>query len=185
MGLGRSAFRSVPTNGDYQIDVDACRARIEHDLAQGERPFCVLGTAGTVNTGAIDDLQALRAIADEFDLWYHVDGAFGSLAAWPGATRHLVDAQSQADSIAFDLHKWGYMPYDVGCVLTRDQHAQTEAFALQASYLKPMQRGLAVGNTYFADKGVQLSRSFRALKGLDVYERARRPADCGGYRAEH
>ena len=164
MGLGREAFRAVPVNSDFQIDIDACRESIEADISKGDKPFCLLGTVGTVNTGAIDDLASLRRLADHFDLWFHVDGAFGSLAAWTDDARHLVQEQALADSIAFDLHKWGYMPYDIGCVLTRNPDAQNEAFGQSASYLSPTSRGLAVGTTYFADKGIQLSRSFRALK---------------------
>ncbi|MEM9171134.1 MAG: pyridoxal-dependent decarboxylase [Pseudomonadota bacterium] len=164
MGLGRNAFRSIQVNNQFEIDVDACRQQIQADITAGERPFCINGNAGTVNTGAVDDLHALRELADEFDLWFHVDGAFGSLAAWSDDTRDLVAGQERADSMAFDLHKWGYMPYDIGCVVTRLTDAQNNAFATQASYLSPTQRGLAVDNTYFADKGIQLSRSFRALK---------------------
>lgn len=164
MGLGRDAFRAIPVNSDHQIDIEACRQQIEADIAQGDKPFCVLGTAGTVNIGAIDDFPALRIIADEFDLWFHVDGAFGTLATWSPETKQLVAGQELSDSIAFDLHKWGYMPYDVGCVLTRHVNAQERTFGAEASYLSPTKRGLAVGTTYFADKGVQLSRSFRALK---------------------
>ncbi|NQZ46533.1 MAG: amino acid decarboxylase, partial [Erythrobacter sp.] len=164
MGLGHDAFRAIPVNSEYQIDVEACRTQIEQDVANGDRPFCIVGTAGTVNTAAVDDFSALRALADEFDLWFHIDGAFGTLAAWSPDTAALVAGQELSDSIAFDLHKWGYMPYDVGCVLTRHSSAQERAFGSEASYLSPTKRGLAVGTTYFADKGVQLSRSFRALK---------------------
>ena len=164
MGLGRAAFRAIPVNDEYEIDVEACRTQIEADIAAGEKPFCLLGTVGSVNTGAIDDLRALRRLADEFDLWFHIDGAFGSLAAWSDEVRYKVEGQAEADSIAFDLHKWGYMPYDVGCVLTRHADVQDKAFGQKASYLSPTTRGLAVGTTYFADKGLQLSRSFRALK---------------------
>lgn len=164
MGMGRNAFRSIPVDKYYRIDIDACRRRIAQDIEAGDKPFCIIGTAGTVNTGAVDDLAALRKLADEYELWFHVDGAFGSLAAWSKDAKSLVEAQADADSIAFDLHKWAYMPYDVGCVLTRDPDAQKAAFGQSASYLTPTTRGLAVGTTYFADKGVQLSRSFRALK---------------------
>ncbi|MEO1243212.1 MAG: pyridoxal-dependent decarboxylase [Pseudomonadota bacterium] len=164
MGLGRSAFRALPVNENYQIDVDACRASIEKDIRSGDKPFCIVGTAGTVNTGAIDDLVTLRALCDEFDLWFHVDGAFGSLAALSDQSKALVAGQETADSIAFDLHKWGYMPYDVGCVLVRHKGAQNATFEQKASYLNSAARGLSVETTYFADKGVQLSRSFRALK---------------------
>ncbi|MEM7706151.1 MAG: pyridoxal-dependent decarboxylase [Pseudomonadota bacterium] len=164
MGLGRDSFRAVPVNEHFQMNLAACRQMIEADIARGDKPFCILGTVGSVNTGAIDDLVAIRNLADRFDLWFHIDGAFGTLAAWAEDARFLVEDQALADSIAFDLHKWGYMPYDVGCVLTKNPEAQNEAFGQSASYLSPTSRGLAVGTTYFADKGIQLSRSFRALK---------------------
>jgi aromatic-L-amino-acid/L-tryptophan decarboxylase len=167
MGLGRTAFRAVPVNEDYRIDLGACRARIAADLAAGLRPFAVIGTAGTVNTGAVDDLSGLRALADEFGLWFHVDGAFGALAAWSDS-RQLVAGQELADSLAFDLHKWGYMPYEIGVVLTRDPAAQVAAFGRpgthEPAYLRSSQQGIAVETTYFADRGMQLSRGFRALK---------------------
>ena len=167
MGLGRDAFRSIPVDRDYRIDVAACRARIASDLESGRRPFAIVGNAGTVNTGAVDDLGALRDLADELGLWFHVDGAFGALAAW-SASRDLIAGQERADSLAFDLHKWGYLPYEIGVVLTRDPAAQVAAFARPGgagpAYLRSAQRGLAVDTTYFADRGVQLSRGFRALK---------------------
>lgn len=164
MGMGRQAFRSVPVDADFRVDVAAMRQRIEHDITAGCKPFCIIGTVGTVNTGAIDDIAALRALADTFDCWLHVDGAFGSLAAWSDVGRGRVAAQALADSIAFDLHKWGYMPYEIGCVLSRDPAAQEATFGTTASYLMPAMRGVAVRNTYFADRGIQLSRNFRALK---------------------
>jgi len=164
MGMGRVAFRSVPVDDAYRVEPAAMREMIAADVKAGLRPFCVIGTVGTVNTAAIDDIAALREVADEFDCWLHVDGAFGALAAWSDAHAELVAAQSCADSIAFDLHKWGYMPYEIGCVLTRDPAAQEETFGTSASYLLPAVRGMGVRNTYFADRGIQLSRSFRALK---------------------
>ena len=164
MGMGRQAFRATPVKDDYTADVEAMRARIEADIAAGDTPFCIIGTVGTVNTAAIDDIAALRALADEFDCWLHIDGAFGSLAAWSERHAHLVEAQAHADSIAFDLHKWGYMPYEIGCVLTRRGDAQNNTYGTSASYLLPGMRGPAVQNTFFADRGIQLSRSFRALK---------------------
>jgi aromatic-L-amino-acid/L-tryptophan decarboxylase len=166
MGMGRKAFRKVSVDANFRIDLDACRAMIKADLAAGFRPIAIIGNAGTVNTAAIDDLHGVRALADEFDLWFHVDGAFGSLAAW-SPSRDLVAGQELADSIAFDLHKWGYMPYEVGVALTRDGDAQVRAFGApqgSAAYLKSSEKGISVETTYFADRGLQLSRGFRALK---------------------
>ncbi len=168
MGLGRSAFREVAVDQNYRIDIDACRARIKADIAAGLRPFAIVGNAGTVNTGAVDDLLALRSLADEFDIWFHVDGAFGSLAAWSDKA-DLVAGQETADSLAFDLHKWGYIPYDVGVILTRGKDAQVAAFKPNTlgapAYLSAVSGGITGQDaTYFADRGLQLSRSFRALK---------------------
>jgi glutamate/tyrosine decarboxylase-like PLP-dependent enzyme len=167
MGMGRRAFRVAPVDAGYRIDVAACRALIEADIAAGKRPFAIVGNAGAVNTGAVDDLVALRALADDFGLWLHVDGAFGSLAAWSDS-RALVEGQELADSLAFDLHKWGYLPYEVGCVLTRDPAAQLATYRSTSAggpaYLRSSEQGIAVDTTYFADRGLQLSRGFRALK---------------------
>ena len=167
MGMGRQALRSIAVDDDYRIDVAACRARIAADIAAGCRPFAIVGNAGTVNTGAVDDLVALRALADDFDLWFHIDGAFGALAAWSDS-RALVAGQELADSLAFDLHKWGYMPYEVGVILTRDPGAQLATYkpagAAKPAYLRSAEGGISVDTTYFADRGMQLSRGFRALK---------------------
>ncbi len=166
MGLGRKGFRKVAVDGQYRLDIDACRAAIIADIDDGKRPIAIIGNAGTVNTAAVDDLRSIRALADEFGLWFHVDGAFGSMAAWC-ESRDLVAGQELADSIGFDLHKWGYMPYEVGVVLTRDPDAQLAAFQSQAgsaAYLQSSQKGISVDTTYFADRGLQLSRGFRALK---------------------
>ncbi len=166
MGMGRKAFRKAPVDGDFRLDLEACRAMIIADRDAGLRPIVIIGNAGTVNTAAIDDLKGVRNLADELGLWFHVDGAFGSLAAW-SSSRSLVADQELADSLAFDLHKWGYMPYEVGVALTRDADAQLRAFqptAGSAAYLQSSSKGIAAGTTYFADRGMQLSRGFRALK---------------------
>jgi glutamate/tyrosine decarboxylase-like PLP-dependent enzyme len=168
MGLGRRAFRKVPVDDAYRIDVEACRALMRADIAEGKRPFAIVGNSGTVNTGAVDDLVALRALADEMGVWFHVDGAFGALVAWTDS-RDLVRGQELADSLAFDLHKWGYMPYEVGVILTRDSGAQLATFqppggAARPAYLLSASAGASADTTYFADRGLQLSRSFRALK---------------------
>lgn len=164
MGLGREAFRQVPVNSEFQIDVAACQKMIEEDLKQGFKPICIIGNVGTVNTGAIDDLQAIRDVADQFGIWFHVDGAFGSMVAWSAKSKHRVEAQSCSDSIAFDLHKWGYMPYEAACVLVRKPASHNSTFAYTPSYLTSSTRGISVDATRFADRGLQLSRSFRALK---------------------
>ena len=164
LGLGHEALRSVPAGSDYTIDLPALRRQIAADKAAGFRPICIVGNAGTVNTGATDDLRALAALSREEGLWFHVDGAFGALAALVPDLRHLVAGLEQADSVAFDLHKWLYMPYEVGCTLVRDQKAHRATFNVTPAYLASFDRGIAAGGFPFAERGVQLSRGFRALK---------------------
>ena len=164
LGLGNQALRRILVAPDYTIDVAALRRAIAADRAAGHRPICVVGNAGTVNTGATDDLPALAALCREQGLWFHVDGAFGALAAISPALRPLVRGIEQADSVAFDLHKWMYLPYEVGCTLVRDQTAHRATFAVTPAYLAAFDRGIAAGGFPFAERGVQLSRGFRALK---------------------
>ena len=164
LGLGHDALRSIPVRADFTIDLDALRSTVAADRTAGRRPICIVGNAGTVNTGATDDLRALARICREHDLWFHVDGAFGALAALVPDLRPLVDGLEDADSVAFDLHKWLYMPYEVGCALVRDQQAHRATFNVTPAYLASFDRGIAAGGFPFAERGVQLSRGFRALK---------------------
>jgi glutamate/tyrosine decarboxylase-like PLP-dependent enzyme len=123
-----------------------------------------VGTAGTVNTGATDDLQALAAVCQREGLWFHVDGAFGALVALAPELKPILAGLERADSVAFDLHKWLYLPFEVGCTLVRHPDLHRETFAVAPSYLGATARGPAAGGVLFADLGVQLSRGFRALK---------------------
>jgi glutamate/tyrosine decarboxylase-like PLP-dependent enzyme len=164
LGLGNQALHRIPVGPDYTIDLGALRQAIAADRAAGHRPICVVGNAGTVNTGATDDLPALATLCRQENLWLHVDGAFGALAAISPALRPLVRGIEQADSVAFDLHKWMYLPYEVGCTLVRDQAAHRATFAVTPAYLAAFDRGIAAGGFPFAERGVQLSRGFRALK---------------------
>lgn len=164
LGLGDRAFRRVPSGADFRVDVAAMRAAIQEDRAAGRVPFCIMGTAGTVNTGASDDLEALADLAAEEDLWFHVDGAFGAWAWTSEALRPQVAGMDRADSLAFDVHKWGSMPFDCACVLVRDAEAHLRAFAAPAEYLTPYERGVIAGGLPFADRGVDLTRGFKALK---------------------
>lgn len=142
-------------------------------------PFCIVGNVGTVNTGAIDPLDELLAVARENGLWWHLDGAFGALAYLVDAYKPQLRAMCQADSVAFDLHKWMYMPYEIGCVLIRDKALHRAAFGLQPSYLLSHERGLAAGPDPITNYGLELSRGFKALKawmslkehGIEKYAR--------------
>ena len=164
MGLGNRAFHRIAVDDDFRIDVRALREAVVEDRRAGSRPFCVIGTAGTVNTGAIDDLAALAKFCREEGLWFHVDGAFGALAKIVPSLESLVAGMEQADSLAFDLHKWMYLPFEIACVLVRDAKVHAEAFALTPSYLAETSRGVISGGLPFAERGLELTRSFRALK---------------------
>jgi glutamate/tyrosine decarboxylase-like PLP-dependent enzyme len=164
LGLGNKALRRIPVDAADRIDVAALRGAIDADLAEGHQPICVIGNAGTVNTGAVDPLDELAEVAHAYGLWYHVDGAFGALAAlWP-ELRPLLAGMERADSLAFDLHKWVYLPFEVGCVLVRDAEMHRRTFTLRPDYLKHAARGPASGNLWFSDYGIELTRGFRALK---------------------
>ncbi len=165
LGLGNTAFRKVPVLDDFTVDVGAMARMIAEDRAAGHRPFCVIGTAGTVQTGATDDLTALADLAARERLWFHVDGAFGAMARLSPTHASLLAGMERADSLAFDLHKWGYLPFDVAVVLTRQDAALVETFSMQAAYLASESRGLmAQSGIFFADRGIELTRSFKALK---------------------
>lgn len=163
-GLGSAALRVVPTNDRHQIDPGALEAAIAADRAAGFTPFLIVGTAGTVDIGAIDDLAALAGIAQREALWFHVDGAFGALAILAPDLAPRLAGIERADSIALDFHKWGQVPYDAGFILVRDGALHRSTFAAQAAYLRRETRGLAAGSPWPCDFGPDLSRGFRALK---------------------
>jgi glutamate/tyrosine decarboxylase-like PLP-dependent enzyme len=163
LGLGNRALRRIPTDGGLRIDIAALKAAIAEDRDAGFKPACVIGSAGTVNTGAVDDLQALAGVAAEEDLWFHVDGCIGALIAIAPESRSLVAGIEQADSIALDPHKWLHAPFEAGCALVRDASAHRTTFAVTPEYLESTPRGLASGE-WLHDYGLQTSRGFRALK---------------------
>lgn len=164
LGIGSANIRKIRVKADYTMDTAALEAAIEKDIANGLKPFCIVAGLGTVNTGAMDDLAEIRKIADKYRLWMHIDGAFGALAVLSPDFAHLKNNIQQADSIAFDLHKWMYMPYEVGCVLVRDAHAHRNAFEIAPDYLLQHERGLAAGPDSYNNFGIELSRNFKALK---------------------
>jgi aromatic-L-amino-acid decarboxylase len=164
LGLGTEGLHCVETDGDFRINMQALRRAVDGDRKAGKVPICVVGNAGTVNTGAIDDLHALADFCQAEDLWFHVDGAFGAMAAISPKLRPLLRGMERADSLAFDLHKWMYMPYEVGCILVRSEEKHRATFSVPASYLSAQTRGVAGGPTWFKEYGLELSRGARALK---------------------
>jgi aromatic-L-amino-acid/L-tryptophan decarboxylase len=178
LGLGASSLRKIPANPDFTIDLEALKRAIIDDRAAGRRPICVIGTAGTVNTGAVDDLNAIADLCAEEDLWFHVDGAIGAVAILAENIKPQLAGMERADSIALDLHKWMHIPFEAGCAIVRSEKAHRTAFSLTPEYLTHETRGLPAGH-WFSDYGLQLSRQFRALKiwmsikehGLDRFGR--------------
>jgi glutamate/tyrosine decarboxylase-like PLP-dependent enzyme len=163
-GLGTEALRLIPVDGAHRMDTARLEEAIARDRADGHLPFLVVATAGTVDLGAFDDLEALARISREQRLWLHVDGAFGALAALSPELRSNVAGLEHADSVAFDFHKWGQVPYDAAALVVRDGTKQLAAFASPAAYLRREARGLAGGGPWPVDLGPDLSRGFRALK---------------------
>lgn len=163
-GLGNASLRRIPTNRAGQIDIDALQRQALRDKAEGGTPFMVVGTAGTVNTGAVDDLVGLARFAAEHQLHFHVDGALGALGVLSRDLAPLFGGIELCDSLAFDFHKWGQVPYDAGFLLVRDGDWQRQTFASDAAYLTRAEAGLAGGDWWPCDLGPDLSRGFRALK---------------------
>jgi glutamate/tyrosine decarboxylase-like PLP-dependent enzyme len=164
LGLGRDALKLVAVDPEYRIDLAALARAIQEDRRAGALPIALVANAGTVNTGAIDDLPALAALARKEHLHFHVDGAVGALAALSPELRPLLRGIEEADSLAFDPHKWGHFPYEAGCVLVRDPLAHSAALSTAAAYTAPLPGGPASRHERFADRGPQLSRGFKALK---------------------
>jgi len=181
LGLGNEALRWIPTDDDYMIKIPSLRKAIEEDRMHGYHPFCVIGNAGTVNTGAFDDFRELRRLADREDLWLHIDGAFGSWVKLSETHRHLADGLESADSLAVDLHKWMYMPYGIGCALVRDRlaHYSTFAYRHDAEYIKSGGELSVEALSGAYNLALPLSRGFPSLKpymllrayGKDKYRR--------------
>ena len=163
-GIGSRYLKAIPVDAHGRMEVGLLAEAIDRDRAEGLHPFIVVGTAGTVNTGAIDNLTAIAKICEDRRLWFHVDGAFGALCALAPTLRPLIAGIDKADSIAFDFHKWAHVPYDAGFVLVKNPALHLRAFAHEESYLKRAPSGLAAGDVWPCDLGIDLSRGFRALK---------------------
>ncbi len=194
-GLGTDAIRWIRTDGAQRMDVEALRRQIEEDVRLGHRPFLAVGTAGSVSTGAVDPLSEIAAVCREHAMWFHVDGAYGAVAAQaPGAPESLHGLR-EADSVAVDPHKWLYAPLEAGCVLVRDAESLRKTFSYHPAYYHFDEQVV----NYF-ELGPQNSRGFRALKvwlalrhaGRDGYLRmigddmrlARHLYDCAGQHPE-
>jgi glutamate/tyrosine decarboxylase-like PLP-dependent enzyme len=161
LGIGRANLRSVPVDDDFRMRTDALEPAIAEDEQAGRRPIAIVSSAGTINTGAIDPLRDIARIARAHDLWLHIDGAYGALAAL--AVPERLDGLSQADSISLDAHKWLYQPLDCSVVLYRDAELARATFAYTGDYAQSLSEDPTEGFSFF-EESIELSRRFRALK---------------------
>ncbi|WP_116365763.1 pyridoxal phosphate-dependent decarboxylase family protein [Parahaliea mediterranea] len=163
MGLGSQALCSVPVAADFSMDVAALARCVQADIAAGLRPFAVVSSVGSVNTGAIDDLAAINTLCAAHGLWHHVDGAFGALCMLSDALKPRLAGIEAADSIAFDFHKWMHVGYSAGCLLVADGELHRQTFQTSHAYLQGERQGIAGGSPWPNDFGLELSRGFAAL----------------------
>ena len=171
-GIGIDALHNIPVNNNYQIDITALQQQITQDREVGFTPFLIIGNAGTVDTGAIDDLNALADIATKENIWFHIDGAFGALGMLSKEIAPRLQGIERSDSIGFDFHKWAQVPYEAGFIVVRDHQLHYDTFAAPAAYLQRGDQGMSAGSPWPCDFGPDLSRSFKALKiwfTLSVY----------------
>jgi aromatic-L-amino-acid decarboxylase len=163
LGLGAAAVRKIPVDEGFRMVLGRLEERIEADVAAGVRPIAVVGTGGTVATGAIDPLEGIAGICERRGLWFHVDGAYGGPAAFVPELRPLLAGIERADSIAFDPHKWLYTPHSGGCVILRDLSDAERAFSLSPDYVREDKEITGSGVDSF-NLGPQFSRGFQAFK---------------------
>jgi len=173
LGYREEQLRKVPSDIEFRLDLAELRRAVEADRAAGRIPFCVVANAGTTNTGAVDPLSKLADYCRGERLWLHVDGAFGAAAVLSERGRAILRGLGRADSLSLDPHKWLFQPYEIGCILVRDEGWLRETFHILPEYLTDIE-GQA-GEVNFCDRGIQLTRGFRALKlwmSLNVFGRA-------------
>jgi glutamate/tyrosine decarboxylase-like PLP-dependent enzyme len=178
LGFAPAQLRTIPSDDRYRLPVEPLRAAIAADRAAGRRPFCVIASAGTTSTGAVDPLDALADLCEVEGLWLHADAAYGGAAVLCERGRAALAGIGRVDSLALDPHKWLFQPYEIGCALVREGPLLAETFHVLPDYLRDVEA--RDGEVNFADRGIQLTRSFRALKlwlsiqvfGLDAFRRA-------------
>ncbi len=162
LGFPRRQLRKLPSDGEFRLRLDTLRSEVEADLTVGKRPFCVIANAGTTNTGAVDPLADIAEYCRAEGLWLHIDGAYGAAAVICDRGKSLLAGLELADSLSLDPHKWLFQPFECGCVLVRDKAQLRNAFQVLPEYLKDA-HGVS-SELNFTDHGIQLTRSFQALK---------------------
>jgi aromatic-L-amino-acid decarboxylase len=177
-GILPQHIRRVPTDAGFRVDVEALERAIREDREQGWKPLCICANGGATNTGAVDPLDRLGVLARREGAWFHVDAAYGGFAVLTPEGRALFRGMETADSVTLDPHKWFFQPYETGCLLVRDTRLLEDTFHIMPEYLQDIDLGREQVN--FADRGLQLTRGFRALKiwmsvqalGLDAFRNA-------------
>ncbi|MBK9734568.1 MAG: aminotransferase class I/II-fold pyridoxal phosphate-dependent enzyme [Saprospiraceae bacterium] len=163
LGIGTNNMRRIETNRDFTINIAKLEEQIKSDVINGFTPFCIIGNAGSVNTGAIDDLDSLSEISKKYNVWFHVDGAYGGLASSLPSLKHQYKGIEKADSVALDFHKWLYQPFEIGCFLVKNWALLKETYFNKADYLDSdinvISPRLEINEHYF-----QLSRNAKAFK---------------------
>ena len=171
LGIGRKALRRIAVNQNIQLDTAALESMIVNDISAGKKPFCVLATAGTTNSGAVDDMVALAEICRRHDLWLHVDGAYGASAIFSDKHRRILRGIEQADSIAIDPHKWMAMPLAAGVILTRHPEMLERAFAVAAPYMPKAVESKGVDNSRISTQWTRRMNSLKVWLTLRVHGR--------------
>ena len=171
LGFPSEQIRLVPVDEGLRLDVVALEKAIDHDRREGRRPFCVIATAGTTNTGAVDPLNAIADVCEQQDLWLHVDGAYGAAAVLTERGRTLLAGMERAHSLVLDPHKWLFQPFDIGCCLVRDVRWLEQSFSEHPEYLQDTRDKMDMSREVnFCDRGVQLTRAFRGTQVVDVHQ---------------
>ena len=179
LGIGENNLVKIPVTQDYTFDLEALTQAIKKDQVAGYHPLCVIASAGTVNTGAIDDLNAIADLCEQHNMWFHIDGAIGAIAMLSDVVKPQLSGVERSDSVALDLHKWMHIPFEAGCILVRNRKQHRDSFVVSAEYLMENERGLASGKNWYSEYGLQLTRRMNSLKvwmsikeqGLDKYGR--------------
>lgn len=162
IGFRKEQIRIIPTDSEFKISLNKLKNAIAKDRLEGLHPFCLIGTAGATNTGAVDPLEELAKICKQEKLWYHIDAAYGGAVILAKNGNQLLKGIQKADSITVDPHKWFFQPYEMGCLLVRNHKWLSKTFTEKPEYLRDIEGNTSEINFY--DHGIQLTRRFRALK---------------------
>ena len=178
LGFKKEQVRIIPTDMEFKMSINKLKNAIAKDKLQGLKPFCILATAGTTNTGTVDPLDEIAKISSKENLWFHIDGAYGGGAILADDGKSLLRGIEKADSLTVDPHKWFFQPYEMGCLLVKDHKWLSNTFSEKPEYLRDIEGNESEINFY--DHGIQLTRRFRALKlymsiktyGLNTFKKA-------------